>query len=40
MAAPLLAYLVRILPIRVVLALVGIVVAGLCLANLASLFVQ
>jgi len=36
-AAPLAGYLLRILPTRVVLALAGIVVAGLTLINLASL---
>jgi uncharacterized protein len=39
-AAPLAGYLVRILPTRVMLTLVGIVVALLCLANVASLFTR
>jgi uncharacterized protein len=39
-AAPLAGYLLRILPTRVVLALAGIVVAGLSLMNLASLLMQ
>jgi uncharacterized protein len=39
-AAPLAGYLVRILPTRVMLTLVGIVVAALCLANVASLFMR
>lgn len=39
-AAPLAGYLLRILPTRMVLALAGIVVAGLSLTNLASLFMQ
>jgi uncharacterized membrane protein YfcA len=40
MAAPLAGYLLRILSTRAALALVGIVVAGLSLVNLASLFMQ
>jgi uncharacterized protein len=39
-AAPLAGYLLRILPTRLVLALAGIVVAGLTLMNLASLLMQ
>lgn len=39
-AAPLAGYLVRILPTRVMLTLVGIVVGALCLANVASLFMR
>jgi uncharacterized membrane protein YfcA len=38
MAAPLAGYLLRILPTRMTLILVGIVVAGLSLTNLVSLF--
>jgi uncharacterized membrane protein YfcA len=39
-AAPLAGYLLRVLPSRLVLALAGIVVAGLSLMNLASLLIQ
>ena len=39
-AAPLAGYLLRVLPTRLVLALAGIVVAGLSLMNLASLLIQ
>jgi hypothetical protein len=40
MAAPLAGYLVRILPTRLMLALVGVVLTGLSLVNLASLFMR
>jgi hypothetical protein len=40
MAAPLAGYVLRILSTRAALALVGIVVSGLSLVNLASLFMQ
>ena len=40
LAAPLAGYLLRILPTRVTLTLVGIVLAGLSLVNMAGLFLQ
>ncbi|MGD9880382.1 MAG: sulfite exporter TauE/SafE family protein [Reyranella sp.] len=40
MAAPLAGYLVRILPTRLMLTLVGSVVGGLCLVNLASFWMK